>query len=195
VLDVGCACGGFAPIMRALNPAIQYTGVDVVPAMIEQARGRYPEHEFRLAAGHTMPFPDRSFDLVHCSGVVHLNSHYEKMIAEMWRVCAGRLLFDLRLTERESRTGSFKVDFGAVGTPGSLLPYNLINFADARNLIDGLPSPAARVDVAGYLHPASHTSSFGPNEQVIMAFVLMHRVAARPGWHIDIAGCASTNAA
>ena len=37
VLDVGCAYRGFASIMRAFNPSIRYTGIDIVPEMLAQA--------------------------------------------------------------------------------------------------------------------------------------------------------------
>lgn len=61
VLDFGCGVGRLAPVLQAVG--LQYTGVDVSPVAIEQARTAYPEAKFEVAdvvshASH------RRFDLV-----------------------------------------------------------------------------------------------------------------------------------
>jgi len=33
ILDVGCACGGFATIMHSLNENLKYTGIDIVHSL------------------------------------------------------------------------------------------------------------------------------------------------------------------
>ena len=55
VLDIGCAAGGFFPIMRAFNPEIQYTGIDVTEAFIDLARARYDDAEFFVSDGLSTP--------------------------------------------------------------------------------------------------------------------------------------------
>ncbi len=187
VLDVGCACGGFAEIMRSFNPAIAYTGIDIMPAMIERARSRYPGESFIVGAAHQLPFRDGSFDLVHCSGVVHLNSDYQRMIAEMWRVTRKYTVFDMRLTRGASRTGSFKVDFAGAGTGGAL-PYHVVNFGEFRRLIACLDAPPGRVSVFGYRHLASRQANLGDCGEVIMACLCLERGGSEDRWAIDIDG-------
>lgn len=38
VLDIGCAAGGFSEIIRKYNKNLDYTGVDISKAMIDQAK-------------------------------------------------------------------------------------------------------------------------------------------------------------
>ncbi|MDC0033750.1 class I SAM-dependent methyltransferase [Alphaproteobacteria bacterium] len=187
VLDVGCACGGFAQIMKGYNPSLTYSAIDIVPTMIEQARQQNPTGHYTVAAGHALPFGKQTFDLVHCSGVVHLNSSYEMIISEMWRVSAQYLLFDMRLTDSASQTGTFKVDFGAASKAASeVLPYHLVNSTEARNIIEALPAPPEQVEVFAYYHAPSANSSFDASQQILMAFFLLHRQGDRPGWHLKL---------
>jgi SAM-dependent methyltransferase len=98
VLDVGCAAGGFAPIFRHWNPDIAYTGVDVSESLLRAARRLHPDAAFELAdCAEGLPFADRSFDAVQALGWLHWEPRFEDALAEMWRVTAGRLFFDVRL--------------------------------------------------------------------------------------------------
>jgi SAM-dependent methyltransferase len=60
VLDVGCGSLG----LRALEPALDITGVDVLAAP------GYPGPFVRADPADGLPFADRSFDLVYCSSVI-----------------------------------------------------------------------------------------------------------------------------
>ncbi len=60
VLDVGCGTIG----LRALEPALDITGVDLVE------RPGYPGPFVRADAARGLPFADREFDLVYCSSVI-----------------------------------------------------------------------------------------------------------------------------
>ncbi len=60
VLDVGCGSLG----LRALEPALDITGVDVLAAP------GYPGPFVQADAAEGLPFADRSFDLVYCSSVI-----------------------------------------------------------------------------------------------------------------------------
>ncbi len=60
VLDVGCGRIG----LRALEPALDITGVDLVE------RPDYPGPFVRADASERLPFADGEFDLVYCSSVI-----------------------------------------------------------------------------------------------------------------------------
>ncbi|HWY17417.1 MAG TPA: class I SAM-dependent methyltransferase [Solirubrobacteraceae bacterium] len=60
VLDVGCGRLG----LRALEPALDITGVDLV------ARPDYPGPFVRADAAAGLPFAEGEFDLVYCSSVI-----------------------------------------------------------------------------------------------------------------------------
>lgn len=56
---------------------------------------RYPGLRFQRADARALPFPDRSFDLVHCAAVIeHVGSREQqaRLLAELWRV-ARRMVF------------------------------------------------------------------------------------------------------
>lgn len=61
-LDVGCGEGRFSRMLRAAG--IQTVGIDPTEILIQEARRRDPEGDYRLAAAEELPFPDASFDLV-----------------------------------------------------------------------------------------------------------------------------------
>jgi 2-polyprenyl-3-methyl-5-hydroxy-6-metoxy-1,4-benzoquinol methylase len=61
-LDVGCGEGRFSRMLRAAG--IQTVGIDPTEILIEEARRRDPEGDYRLAAAEELPFADRSLDLV-----------------------------------------------------------------------------------------------------------------------------------
>ena len=60
VLDVGCGLVG----LRALEPELDITGVDVVE------RPDYPGPFVRADAAAGLPFDDDEFDLAYCSSVI-----------------------------------------------------------------------------------------------------------------------------
>ena len=70
VLDVGCGTGtGLAHYVEA---GCRTVGVDVSPAMLEQAVERLGDGaDLRLVDGTKLPFEDGSFDLVMASMVLH----------------------------------------------------------------------------------------------------------------------------
>jgi len=185
ILDVGCACGGFAAIMHSFNENLKYTGIDIVPEMLFRARKLQTAASFAAAAGQQLPFASQSFDLVHCSGSVHLNLRYRELIADMWRVTRHQLLFDVRLTEGPSMEGRFRVDFDKTGE-GGLLPYIVINIDETRDLIDKILGAPDHVRLYGYHHPASSTAILPNGNNLIMAFLLLSRTSTESGWDVTI---------
>lgn len=68
-LDLGCGTGKAARVLAARYPAAEVVGVDLSPAMIEQARALLPAElagrvRFEVADAAKLPFPDAFFDLV-----------------------------------------------------------------------------------------------------------------------------------
>ena len=73
VLDIGCGEGYVLDELRARGVA-NVQGVDIVDIR------RNKEYPFRLYDGQTLPFPDRSFDLVVLSFVLHHVPNDRKMV-------------------------------------------------------------------------------------------------------------------
>lgn len=85
-IDVGCGEGRFCRTMAGLGIAV--TGIDPTAALIEAARCRDPDGDYRLGRAEALPFADASFDLV----VSYLSlidiPDLDAGIAEMTRVLA-----------------------------------------------------------------------------------------------------------
>ena len=74
VLDVGCGLGDLYGFLHSCGVRVEYTGIDLLEKMVEEARRRFPEGRFQQ--GNI--FKDRmydqgSFGLAYCSGLFNLN--------------------------------------------------------------------------------------------------------------------------
>jgi ubiquinone/menaquinone biosynthesis C-methylase UbiE len=79
VLDIGCGNGSFSHALMQAKPALHITGVETV------AR---PECliTHRTYDGHTLPFPDKSFDYVMLINVLHHVDDQQQVLNEAKRV-------------------------------------------------------------------------------------------------------------
>ncbi|MCI4665226.1 MAG: class I SAM-dependent methyltransferase [Neomegalonema sp.] len=85
-LDVGCGEGRFSRMLRARG--IDTIGVDPTARLIEEARRRDPEGDYREGNGEKLAFDDNSFDLVVCCMVLIDIPDYRAAIDEAARVLA-----------------------------------------------------------------------------------------------------------
>jgi ubiquinone/menaquinone biosynthesis C-methylase UbiE len=85
VLDIGTGAGAFA---LALAPHVrEVVGVDIVPALLAEARKRAPANVELVEADATkLPFPNASFDLVTTARTLHHVARPEVVVAEADRV-------------------------------------------------------------------------------------------------------------
>jgi ubiquinone/menaquinone biosynthesis C-methylase UbiE len=97
VLDVACGPGIVACAVAA--HAAHVTGIDLTPAMIEQARGRQAAQglgnvDWHVGDATALPFADASFDRVVTRYSFHHLPEPAKALAEMRRVCrpGGRIV-------------------------------------------------------------------------------------------------------
>lgn len=96
VLDVACGPGIVACELARVGAEV--TGIDLTPAMIEQARMRADRENVRVAyhIGNALhlPFQGNSFDRVVTRYSFHHMQEPEKVLAEMVRVCrpGGRVI-------------------------------------------------------------------------------------------------------
>lgn len=97
VLDLACGPGLVACAFA--GHAGQVTGLDITPAMIEQAQQRQQEHGltnlvWQIGDALPLPYPDNNFSLVITRYSFHHFPEPEQVLSEMIRVCrpGGRLL-------------------------------------------------------------------------------------------------------
>lgn len=98
VLDVGCGTGTLTVMTKQAQPGASVVGLDPDPAALAAARAKSSGQDIRWeqAMAQEMPFPDRSFDRVLASLMLHHLDRATKLAAlrEMHRVLRpdGRLL-------------------------------------------------------------------------------------------------------
>jgi demethylmenaquinone methyltransferase/2-methoxy-6-polyprenyl-1,4-benzoquinol methylase len=87
VLDCASGTGDLAIAFReAVKPGGEVIGTDFVPEMLEHARRKAPEIEFRVADVTALPYPDASFDIASISFGIRNVGDPGKGISELARV-------------------------------------------------------------------------------------------------------------
>ena len=86
VLDLGTGTGAGALTIARRFPSAHVVGVDVSPAMLEQARRNTPEElrervEFQQGDAAALPFADGSFDLVAHANMIPFFDELERVLA------------------------------------------------------------------------------------------------------------------
>lgn len=93
VLDAGCGPGYVAACAELLGASA--TGIDFSQAMIDAARGAFPNIRFQVGDVEELPFPDRSFDAVLSNIVLFHVVDPDRAMSEAIRVMTdgGRFVF------------------------------------------------------------------------------------------------------
>lgn len=76
ILDVGCGLGDLAEFLRVAGYTFEYTGVDILSAMVDRAAELHPEDRFvhaDLFGDAPTPLTGETFDIVYTSGAMNLN--------------------------------------------------------------------------------------------------------------------------
>lgn len=118
VLSIGCAAGGeFAALRERECPIV---GVDYSLQMLQLAQKRFVAHEgvtLARADAENLPFPDASFDIVTCLGVLEYLPAYENAVREAHRVIkpGGIVIYSLPTRISQSYVG-FQFADAVLGT-------------------------------------------------------------------------------
>lgn len=67
LLDVGCGPGRLATVTRDAGTRVSFTGLDLLPEMLEAARQAAPFASWVQGSADRLPFPNGSFDIVVAS--------------------------------------------------------------------------------------------------------------------------------
>ena len=87
ILDIGCGNGRLLDAIKKRRPA--YIGLDVSKKLINIAKENYPNGNFQVFDGLTIPFPDDYFDKVFAIRVLHhipSKEFRQKFLKEIRRV-------------------------------------------------------------------------------------------------------------
>jgi SAM-dependent methyltransferase len=86
VLDVGCGFADYYAYLQEKSCAVAYTGVDLVPEFIEQAKRSFPSLDLQVRDLQKNPVAPASYDYVVCSQTFNLRFGRDSnlpLVAEM----------------------------------------------------------------------------------------------------------------
>ena len=98
ILDFGAGVGSSVPYIRRHLPGASLTCLDVSEKSLRLAASRFErEADFQLFDGHSIPFPDSSFDVAFTACVFHHveASEHDSLLREIRRVLRPRGAFFL----------------------------------------------------------------------------------------------------
>ena len=100
VLDVGCGFGDFMSWFERQYGMIGYTGIDLSPDLLHEARQLHPAGIFFQGDLFDMNFADQSFDWVILSGALNEQLHDQgaymrRVIVRMFELCRRGVAFNL----------------------------------------------------------------------------------------------------
>jgi SAM-dependent methyltransferase len=115
ILDVGCGLADYADFLEARFGDLTYVGIDVSPAMVEQARARRPDLD--LAVANVLELEvDRPFDVVNANGIFYLLGEHAPelmhlLITRMWEASGRAVAFNSLSAWADRREpGEFQAD-------------------------------------------------------------------------------------
>lgn len=89
-LDVGCGTGAYCTMLKEKGFIV--TGVDYSENMIKRAKKNDPDNIYYVMDASDLKFPDESFDLVLCIGILQCVRSHEKVISELKRVAKRKII-------------------------------------------------------------------------------------------------------
>ncbi|MBU0569568.1 class I SAM-dependent methyltransferase [Patescibacteria group bacterium] len=145
VLDVGCGFGEMAKFLKKRYKIVSYTGVDIVPEFINEAKKFHPDCEFVERDYFSNPL-DRKFDVVMASGTI--NSNVENNME--FRKKAVKIMF-----EHTKKVLVFNM-LGTHPQPANN-PESNVWYADSLEILDYCMTLTRRVVLRANYHPTDFT--------------------------------------
>ena len=94
-LDVGCGGGGASEL--AARRGAKISGLDAAEGLIDFARRRLPESDFRVGDMESLPYQDEQFDTAFAANSIQFSGNHLTAVREFARVCRpqGRIVAGL----------------------------------------------------------------------------------------------------
>jgi len=106
ILDVGCGLGAFWGYLKEQEVPVKYTGIDLFPNVIQEAKKIYPDARFEARNLLARPYPARSFDYSFLSGVFNVK------VQDNWIYMKALLKQVLKQTKKAVAFNALNADSG-----------------------------------------------------------------------------------
>ena len=143
VLDVGCGTGTLAiAAARRVGPTGTVCGIDASPPMIARARRKATKAgvrvDFRVGVAENLPFPDRRFDVVLSTLMLH------HLPTKTRQQCAREIK---KVLKSDGRV--LAVDFGRANGRGLLAHFHRHGHVEVKDMVRVLEDAMLTVDATG----------------------------------------------
>jgi len=123
VLDVGCGLGAFSGYLKDQEIPVKYTGVDLFPGVISEAKKIYPDARFEARPILRRPFPARTFDYSFLSGVFNVR------VKDNWKYMEALLACVLKQTKKAVAVNVLNAESGLKESDRFMVtPKELVRF-------------------------------------------------------------------
>jgi SAM-dependent methyltransferase len=115
LLDVGCGFADFATYLQERFVGLTYSGIDICPAMITEARRNHPDLDLREANISSSSF-DSKYDVVSANGIFYLLAEQawpmmQQIIERMYSLATSAVAFNsLSAWANDREAGEFYAD-------------------------------------------------------------------------------------
>jgi len=125
LLDIGTGPGWLLLALKKESPGLSISGIDISQGMVSCAErnlknsGYGKDVQLKTGAAHSIPFPDRTFDVVVTTGSIHHWSEPELSMKEIYRVLkeGGRAyVYDIVKKIPSDIVSNLKKDYGKFRT-------------------------------------------------------------------------------
>lgn len=188
VLEIGCGVG--TDLARFARGGARVTGVDLSETAVELARRNLAnlrlEGELQVADGISLPWPDGSFDVVYCHGVLQYAADPRGIVREAHRLLArdGEAIF--MVYNRRSWLAWMSRRFGVGLEHGDAPVLDLYTMSELETLLAPFTSRRIvpeRFPVRSRLHKGLKGLLY--NSLFVPAFTVLPQRWVRPlGWHL-----------
>jgi SAM-dependent methyltransferase len=144
VLDVGCGLGAFWAYLKKGRIKPRYTGVDIFPKVVQEARRTHPGAKFEVRNILSRPFPNESFDYTFLSGVFNVK------IQDNWQYMKALLSSALKQTQKV-------VAFNVLNAEAGLKESNRFSVKPRELVSFGRQLKVSKVHLFDHYHPLDLT--------------------------------------
>jgi len=105
LIDVGCFGGDWLAFILERRPSIQeHLGIDLSEKRIEEARGKFPHLNLRVAYAEKLDFAEARFDVVTCLEVLEHIPDWRVVLDSLFRLAARQVLITVPYRETLRQT-------------------------------------------------------------------------------------------
>jgi SAM-dependent methyltransferase len=172
VLDLGCGDGSIARAIMEARPEYEFRGLDV----IKRPHTWIP---VELFDGHTIPFPDQSFDWITVVDVLHHTRAPQALLAEARRVARLGVIVKDHVRGGPFAAATLRI-MDWVGNRGHhiALPYNYLSKDDWSRVLADTALVAVTWTTDLHLYPAPFTYVFDRGLHFVATLVPRQTVPA-----------------